>query len=66
MKTTNLHKLIFVADDDDYRDICGAISQYQVSYRWHDSDGGVMLGEGEGDLLARILGEICRDWMEQH
>lgn len=66
MPDTDLHTFNFLADDDDYRDIQAAIVKYQATRRWNDSMGGVLLGEGEGDLAARILGEICRDWMEAH
>ncbi len=59
-----MHIMTFAADDDDFRDIETAIAQFQATHRYRDEIGGVALGEGEGDLGARILGEICRSWME--
>lgn len=54
----------FKADSDDARAIHQAISEYQSRCRWSDQQGGVLLPEGEGDLQGRILGEICRGYME--
>jgi hypothetical protein len=52
-------------DDDDARDINRAIAHYQATRRWTAAQGGgVLLPEGESDLAGAILGEICRDWLE--
>lgn len=67
MTTPTLHRMAFVADEDDFRDIHAAVVRYQVNSRWPEKDGGgVMLGNGESDLLGAIIGEICRDWLEEH
>jgi hypothetical protein len=57
----NLHTLTFIADDDDHRDIYAAIAAYQRARRTENQ---LMIGDGDGDLAARILGSICRAWMD--
>ena len=57
-------KITFDLDDGDYRDLNAAIATYQRRNRWKDEQGGVLIPEGESDLLGAIIGEICRDWME--
>jgi hypothetical protein len=58
-------KFILDADADDARDINAAITQYQRTVRWPDNKGGgVLLTDGTSNLVAAILGEICRDWLE--
>lgn len=60
-----MHTLTFISDDDDERDIRRAIARFQATRRWPDKSG-IMVTDGESELSAAILGEICRDWLEAH
>ncbi len=56
--------LTLMLDEDDHRAVQAAIAERQRSPRWEDSDGGVLLPEGESDLLGAIIAEICRAYVD--
>ena len=63
--TLPLTKKSLTLDADDDRSINEAIATYQATHRWKDEQGGVLLPEGESCIAGAILGEICRDWLDQ-
>jgi hypothetical protein len=56
--------LTLVLDDDDERAVQAAMAERQRSSRWDDSDGGVLLPEGDSDLPGAIIAEICRAYVD--
>jgi hypothetical protein len=54
-------KITLEVDDDDFRSIHEAITERQVLLRDKES---IILPPGEGNLAGRIIGEICRDWLD--
>jgi hypothetical protein len=56
MKTITLE-----CDNLDYEWLNDAVAYFQKHKRMY---GDLLLADGEGDLDARILAEICRLWME--
>lgn len=53
----------YQVDDLDQQAIIRAIAAAQRHYR---IGGQSVLSDGAGDLGGRLLGEICRDWIESH
>lgn len=59
-------RLTLELDADDFDAVQTALGKYQTRSRWSARNGGgVMVPEGESDLAGAIIGEICRDWLEQ-
>lgn len=54
-------KLILELDQDDQRDVHRAIAEFQ---KRNESWDGALMPEGGGNLAGRIIGEICRGWLE--
>lgn len=52
-------------DELDALAIDRAIAMFQID-GLRDKQGALVLPEGESDLRGTILGEICRDWLENN
>ncbi len=52
-----MQTIILVVDDDDARAIHEAISRFQ------QTSGGT-IADGDGDLRGRVIGEICRAFVD--